>query len=142
MIRQPPRSTRTDPLFPYTTLFRSVQRDRAGDEIAGRRPCIAAALAGAAAGIAVDANIPISAETIQRWEAARRVDLVEDVAANDRSAGEAAAQNVKSKRRDAGFVPARRLRPVRQLLTGRPVGLAGTAADGMRGVGGKGDAGS
>src|SRR3546814_17134137 len=25
MIRQPPRSTRTDTLFPYTTLFRSVQ---------------------------------------------------------------------------------------------------------------------
>src|SRR3546814_8463101 len=25
MIRRPPRSTRTDPLFPYTTLFRSVQ---------------------------------------------------------------------------------------------------------------------
>src|SRR3546814_9258467 len=24
MIRQPPRSTRTDTLFPYTTLFRSV----------------------------------------------------------------------------------------------------------------------
>src|SRR3546814_10797880 len=23
MIRQPPKSTRTDPLFPYTTLFRS-----------------------------------------------------------------------------------------------------------------------
>src|SRR3546814_1024635 len=83
MIRRPPRSTRTYTLFPYTTLFRSigrlpaddavvefersqvrreVQRDRAGDEIAGRRPCIAAALAGAAAGIAVDANIPISAE--------------------------------------------------------------------------------
>src|SRR3546814_20760174 len=28
MIRRPPRSTRTDTLFPYTTLFRSV--DRAG----------------------------------------------------------------------------------------------------------------
>src|SRR3546814_13571566 len=27
MIRRPPRSTRTDPLFPYTTLFRS-QEDR------------------------------------------------------------------------------------------------------------------
>src|SRR3546814_1028221 len=26
MIRQPPRSTRTDTLFPYTTLFRSDQR--------------------------------------------------------------------------------------------------------------------
>src|SRR3546814_11549477 len=25
MIRRPPRSTRTDPLFPYTTLFRSDQ---------------------------------------------------------------------------------------------------------------------
>src|SRR3546814_10915675 len=26
MIRQPPRSTRTDTLFPYTTLFRSQDR--------------------------------------------------------------------------------------------------------------------
>src|SRR3546814_4765817 len=26
MIRRPPRSTRTDTLFPYTTLFRSVMR--------------------------------------------------------------------------------------------------------------------
>src|SRR3546814_3211169 len=26
MIRRPPRSTRTDTLFPYTTLFRSVGR--------------------------------------------------------------------------------------------------------------------
>src|SRR3546814_5226663 len=29
MIRRPPRSTRTDTLFPYTTLFRSVVGDRA-----------------------------------------------------------------------------------------------------------------
>src|SRR3546814_8153733 len=29
MIRRPPRSTRTDTLFPYTTLFRSVDRDAA-----------------------------------------------------------------------------------------------------------------
>src|SRR3546814_15976157 len=28
MIRRPPRSTRTDTLFPYTTLFRSTARDR------------------------------------------------------------------------------------------------------------------
>src|SRR3546814_10287603 len=27
MIRRPPRSTRTDTLFPYTTLFRSIQLD-------------------------------------------------------------------------------------------------------------------
>src|SRR3546814_11570963 len=32
MIRRPPRSTRTDTLFPYTTLFRSARprRDRFG----------------------------------------------------------------------------------------------------------------
>src|SRR3546814_5384221 len=35
MIRRPPRSTRTDTLFPYTTLFRSGR----GDLVAGtRRP--------------------------------------------------------------------------------------------------------
>src|SRR3546814_2030865 len=28
MIRRPPRSTRTDTLFPYTTLFRSPVRER------------------------------------------------------------------------------------------------------------------
>src|SRR3546814_6441970 len=54
MIRRPPRSTRTDTLFPYTTLFRSVRRRlllsrrrdrgdaeargaRGGDRHAGRR---------------------------------------------------------------------------------------------------------
>src|SRR3546814_9391802 len=31
MIRRPPRSTRTDTLFPYTTLFRSSARAAAGD---------------------------------------------------------------------------------------------------------------
>src|SRR3546814_17901482 len=30
MIRRPPRSTRTDTLFPYTTLFRSVRIARGG----------------------------------------------------------------------------------------------------------------
>src|SRR3546814_17162204 len=28
MLRRPPRSTRTDTLFPYTTLFRSLARAR------------------------------------------------------------------------------------------------------------------
>src|SRR3546814_994288 len=31
MIRRPPRSTRTDTLFPYTTLFRSPQPERGGE---------------------------------------------------------------------------------------------------------------
>src|SRR3546814_5783500 len=30
MIRRPPRSTRTDTLFPYTTLFRSLAGDGGG----------------------------------------------------------------------------------------------------------------
>src|SRR3546814_15200958 len=35
MIRRPPRSTRTDTLFPYTTLFRSPDEARIGLEAAG-----------------------------------------------------------------------------------------------------------
>src|SRR3546814_17685657 len=35
MIRRPPRSTRTDTLFPYTTLFRSVA-DRSGRQVERR----------------------------------------------------------------------------------------------------------
>src|SRR3546814_4291653 len=42
MIRGPPRSTLTDTLFPYTTLFRSDRCDRAAPDSAGpparRRP--------------------------------------------------------------------------------------------------------
>src|SRR3546814_9385469 len=37
MIRRPPRSTRTDTLFPYTTLFRSGADPRCGRK--GRRGC-------------------------------------------------------------------------------------------------------
>src|SRR3546814_15832168 len=32
MIRRPPRSTRTDTLFPYTTLFRSRKADQPGED--------------------------------------------------------------------------------------------------------------
>src|SRR3546814_4456975 len=42
MIRRPPRSTRTDTLVPYTTLFRSLPSDlRSGIY---RRPAVAATL--------------------------------------------------------------------------------------------------
>src|SRR3546814_16198170 len=45
MIRRPPRSTRTDTLFPYTTLFRSVLKARYMGRDRGvekRRPILAA----------------------------------------------------------------------------------------------------
>src|SRR3546814_14799955 len=35
MIRLPPRSTRTDTLFPYTTLFRSLLVGYTADEVVG-----------------------------------------------------------------------------------------------------------
>src|SRR3546814_14372448 len=38
MIRRPPRSTRTDTLFPYTTLFRSVPAGVPRADFLGRRP--------------------------------------------------------------------------------------------------------
>src|SRR3546814_21070235 len=38
MLRRPPRSTRTDTLFPYTTLFRSVPHGRIKDL---KEPCAA-----------------------------------------------------------------------------------------------------
>src|SRR3546814_19557192 len=40
MLRRPPRSTRTDTLFPYTTLFRSIGRrlKQAGIDIARFNP--------------------------------------------------------------------------------------------------------
>src|SRR3546814_2785058 len=34
MIRRPPRSTRTDTLFPYTTLFRSIVMIETNEELA------------------------------------------------------------------------------------------------------------
>src|SRR3546814_10885984 len=47
MIPRPPSSTRTDTLFPYTTLFRSfadahVEPDFRADAIMGRRPWMTA----------------------------------------------------------------------------------------------------
>src|SRR3546814_7859838 len=41
MIRRPPRSTRTDTLFPYTTLFRSANARERGRRDAGARRAVA-----------------------------------------------------------------------------------------------------
>src|SRR3546814_19760287 len=40
MIRRPPRSTRTDTLFPYTTLFRSRKLPRHSPRISGSEPSV------------------------------------------------------------------------------------------------------
>src|SRR3546814_2202187 len=50
MIRRPPRSTRTDTLFPYTTLFRSVRRHQRHQRFVVPLEVIEAHIAVAAAG--------------------------------------------------------------------------------------------
>src|SRR3546814_561953 len=45
MIRRPPRSTRTDTLFPYTTLFRSLALVEDADHVGVGQPCRVARLA-------------------------------------------------------------------------------------------------
>src|SRR3546814_996765 len=40
MIRRPPRSTRTDTLFPYTTLFRSRVKAKVDKSGAWKRPVV------------------------------------------------------------------------------------------------------
>src|SRR3546814_7726483 len=46
MIRRPPRSTRTDTLFPYTTLFRSGLGDLAFDRLHLACQCVVFILVG------------------------------------------------------------------------------------------------
>src|SRR3546814_8240132 len=47
MIRRPPRSTRTDTLFPYTTLFRSALGDKSPSTASGSRTRVTAAASAA-----------------------------------------------------------------------------------------------
>src|SRR3546814_1312087 len=64
MIRRPPRSTRTDTLFPYTTLFRSVAQVR---QQWGRVDILVNNVGiGGPAGSAVDLDL-------QEWDRALRI---------------------------------------------------------------------
>src|SRR3546814_7875034 len=76
MIRRPPRATRTDTLFPYTTLFRSElsqsERNHALQALRDRRARVCVATDVAARGIdlpdlglVIHAELPHDAETLQ-----------------------------------------------------------------------------
>src|SRR3546814_16914283 len=82
MIRRPPRSTRTDTLFPYTTLFRSVlggdrdrlaQPQRIGFAEPGFR-CAALALVGDQGDRLAAATQPVGEVLVERRAAGARVE--------------------------------------------------------------------
>src|SRR3546814_2564783 len=58
MIRRPPRSTRTDTLFPYTTLFRSLPVMLVG-HVAGGEHALDRSLGGAAAQPGADLQVAV-----------------------------------------------------------------------------------
>src|SRR3546814_16446004 len=79
MIRRPPRSTRTDTLFPYTTLFRSrraAESRRCAARLGNRadgRSCLREPAARRSCGPACDGGVPeiaagVGAATRQRSE--------------------------------------------------------------------------
>src|SRR3546814_6918238 len=81
MIRRPPRSTRTDTLFPYTTLFRSVGHD---DDIQAlrriRQQCALAAIGGPVVPHELKAamQLVLDAETIGRFDAVAETMCAQD----------------------------------------------------------------
>src|SRR3546814_19329331 len=78
MIRRPPRSTRTDTLFPYTTLFRSVQlvhrAGRRGVALLLRGLEAAACRRQGAAAVALPHHAPLGDDRIERDPVRRRTD--------------------------------------------------------------------
>src|SRR3546814_3646739 len=102
MIRRPPRSTRTDTLFPYTTLFRSVVQPtvplRAGDRAGpGAEPGLRSRCGGAAAATRQPQPVPAhgrAAEAVaeaaqlsrQAADPARAAAIAADRRANRRAA--------------------------------------------------------
>src|SRR3546814_1971336 len=75
MIRRPPRSTRTDTLFPYTTLFRSVETFRtfASPRLIGvccssdgaTRVVVPGAHCAPLDGVALVFNVPVAAQALR-----------------------------------------------------------------------------
>src|SRR3546814_4472418 len=78
MIRRPPRSTRTDTLFPYTTLFRSVDIDL----VVGEQDEVLEVLGGVAAVVAQPVQREVDPrrreQPERQWLAGPRLELAVD----------------------------------------------------------------
>src|SRR3546814_11098804 len=87
MLRRPPRSKRTDTLFPYTTLFRSADAGFSiavpllpGEEVIGEAPPIAAGVAQVAMAAGSDTvrwSARLKPAATLSLQAAARPDLIE-----------------------------------------------------------------
>src|SRR3546814_18342735 len=73
MIRRPPRSTRTDTLFPYTTLFRSLARAPPHGDALARRRCRRAGHAARTEDGADDLGQPRSEEHTSELQSLMRI---------------------------------------------------------------------
>src|SRR3546814_9253480 len=98
MIRRPPRSTRTDTLFPYTTLYRSLQRRHIDAPVGGMAECgvrgtevadPAGEAAGVDAGHAGQVDRPQPVVEVPRGAVVRRVGDVAPENAAERGGGRA-----------------------------------------------------
>src|SRR3546814_16478141 len=78
MIRRPPRSTRTDTLFPYTTLFRSADRQQ---PVFARGVLLAQDLGG-------DGEVAVRVQQVARAGVALLVVAEVDLAHNGRASGQ------------------------------------------------------
>src|SRR3546814_18084951 len=78
MIRRPPRSTRTDTLFPYTTLFRSCAVIGIAHEKWGERPLLFIK-ARPSARLSEDAMRTHLSARLDRWCMPDVIEFVEDL---------------------------------------------------------------
>src|SRR3546814_17051700 len=111
MHRRPPRSTRTDTLFPYTTLFRSVSQ--AADSLADDTECRAS---GARPGLAIARDVgddeigfhlsqAVGSQTHSRQLPGPEI-LDDDIALGDEAQNDLAALGRFEVERDAPLVSA------------------------------------
>src|SRR3546814_10492411 len=128
MIRRPPRSTRTDTLFPYTTLFRSREGALAdGDPALPRRMALSGiarqVVTGLVAGEAPGAGAGVLDAEVHAAPAHRRVHV----------------RRVAAEERAAGLVGRRLLARTVEAVGAQPAGDAVAAGNAGQGIGGVGD---